>query len=96
MGFCDPVKVVKLPITIGTYPIQNVEPFQTLPSAPPEYLVFENSNDDGKDGCVYRAFELEMIYKKICFQFFRTSIVCRCNEKLIQFLFRTISLEDKN
>lgn len=57
MGFCDPIKVMELPVTIGTYPIQNVEPIEAASSAPPEHFLFENPNDSGRDGYVYRAFE---------------------------------------
>lgn len=57
--------IVKLPITIGTYPIQIVEPNtgalvssalppeQFVSSAPPDQSVFGNSDDSGKNGCVY-------------------------------------------
>lgn len=55
MGFFKPVSVVKIPVTIGTFPIQNVElnSGATFASAPPQKLVFGDSDDSGKNRRVY-------------------------------------------
>lgn len=51
MGFCNQILVAKVPITIGTIPIQNIEPHSTTPdsSAPPQSYTYTSSGNQPRN-----------------------------------------------